>query len=62
MGEKMRRIGLVIAWGVLLAASAGVFLVWYGGGIWLRERFRGGAPPPREPIAQAPAKSEHAGH
>jgi membrane fusion protein, copper/silver efflux system len=58
----MQRIKWVVAWAVLAAASAGIFLVWYGGGIRLRERFRGGAPPPREPIAQAPAKSEHAGH
>jgi Cu(I)/Ag(I) efflux system membrane fusion protein len=58
----MQRIKWVVVWAVLAAASAGIFLVWYGGGIRLRERFRGGAPPPREPIAQAPAKSEHAGH
>jgi Cu(I)/Ag(I) efflux system membrane fusion protein len=58
----MQRIKWVVAWAVLVAASAGVFLVWYGGGIRLRERFRGGTPPPRAPIAQAPAKSEHAGH
>ncbi len=57
----MPRIKWVIAWAVLVAASVGIFLVWYGGGIWLRERFRGGTPPPREPVAQAPAKSEHAG-
>ena len=62
MGEKMHRVKWVIAWAVLVAASAGIFLVWYGGGIRLKERFRGGAPPPREPIAQAPAKSDHAGH
>jgi len=62
MGEKMHRVKWGIAWAVLVAASAGVFLVWYGGGIRLRERFRGGTSPPRAPIAQAPAKSEHAGH
>ncbi len=62
MGEKMHRIKWVVAWTVLLVASVGIFLVWYGGGIGLRERFRGGTPPPREPIARAPAKGEHAGH
>jgi Cu(I)/Ag(I) efflux system membrane fusion protein len=62
MGDKMHRVKWGIAWAVLVAASAGIFLVWYGGGIRLKERFRGATPPPREPIAQAPAKSEHAGH
>jgi Cu(I)/Ag(I) efflux system membrane fusion protein len=58
----MQRIKWVVAWAVLVAASAGIFLVWYGGGIRLRERFRGGAPPPREPIAQAPGRGGDAGH
>src|SRR3990172_5038752 len=62
MENKTRRVKWVIAWAVLVAASAGVFFVWYAGGIRLKERSGGGTPPPREPIAQAPAKPESAGH
>ena len=62
MGDKTRRVKWVIAWAVLVAASAGVFFVWYAGGIRLKERSGGGTAPPREPIAQAPAKPESAGH
>src|SRR3972149_3318557 len=62
MENKTRRVKWVIAWAVLVAASAGVFFVWYAGGIRLKERPGGGTPPPLEPMAQAPAKSEHGGH
>src|SRR3990172_8516326 len=62
MKNKTHRVKWVIAWAVLVAASAGVFFVWYAGGIRLKERSGGGTPPPREPIAQAPAKPESAGH
>ncbi len=62
MGIKMNRVKWVIAWAVLVAASAGIFLVWYGGGLRPKERPGGGTPPPREPIAKAPGMGEHAGH
>ncbi len=62
MENKTHRVKWVIAWAVLVAASAGVFFVWYAGGIRLKERSGGGTPPPREPIAQALGKGEHAGH
>ncbi len=62
MENKTPRVKWVIAGAVLVAASAGVFFVWYAGGIRLKERSGGGTPPPREPVAQAPGKGEHAGH
>ncbi|HZY30503.1 MAG TPA: efflux RND transporter periplasmic adaptor subunit, partial [Candidatus Methylomirabilis sp.] len=62
MGHQPHRVKWVIAWGVLVAASVGIFFVWYAGGIRLKERPGGGTAPPREPIAQAPTKPESAGH
>lgn len=60
MRNNTHRGKWVIAWVVLVAASAGVFFVWYAGGMRLRER-GGGLPPPRQPMAQAPDKGEHVG-
>lgn len=59
MRNSTHRGKWVIAWVVLVAASAGIFFVWYAGGMRLRER--GGTPPPRQPVAQAPDKGEHVG-
>ena len=60
MRNNTHRGKWVIAWIVLVAASAGVFFVWYAGGMRLRER-GGGIPPPRQPMAQAQDKGEHVG-
>ena len=60
MRNNTHRGKWVIAGVVLVAASAGVFFVWYAGGMRLRER-GGGLPPPRQPMAQAPDKGEHVG-
>src|SRR5574337_38849 len=51
MEQQPQRVTWVIAWGVLAAASVGIFLVWYAGGVSLKGRPTGGTPPPREPLA-----------
>lgn len=60
MRNNTHRGKWVIAWVVLVAASAGVFFVWYAGGMRLRER--DGTPSPREPIAQVVGKGDQTGH
>jgi Cu(I)/Ag(I) efflux system membrane fusion protein len=62
MGHQPQRVKRVIAWGVLAAASIGIFLVWYAGGMSLKGRPTGETPPPREPLAQSQQQGEHAGH
>jgi len=62
MGEQMGRMRWVIAWSVLVAAFAGIFFLWYAGGMPLKGRSKGDTVPPREPLAQTPATTEHAGH
>src|SRR5574337_1354403 len=61
MEQQPQRVTWVIAWGVLAAASVGIFLVWYAGGVSLKGRPTGGTPPPREPLAQSQQQSERAG-
>ncbi|MBZ0170183.1 PTS cellobiose transporter subunit IIB [Candidatus Methylomirabilis lanthanidiphila] len=58
----MQRTKSIIAWGVLAAASVGIFLVWYAGGMSPKDRSGGDMPPPRAPLAQSQQKGEHTGH
>ncbi|MBZ0161079.1 MAG: efflux RND transporter periplasmic adaptor subunit, partial [bacterium] len=58
----MRRMRWIIAWSVMIVAVGVIFIVWYGGGTRLQERLSDRPPSPREPIAQAVGKEDHAGH
>ncbi|MDE2322884.1 MAG: efflux RND transporter periplasmic adaptor subunit [candidate division NC10 bacterium] len=58
----MRRMRWVIAWSVLIAASAAIVVVWYGGGLRSNAPVVGGSPAPREPITQTVRNEDHAGH
>lgn len=58
----MQKIKWAIAWGVLVAASIGIFVVWYMDGTSLKRRSGGDTPPSREPLAQSQQKEEHAAH
>lgn len=62
MGYQPHRVKWIIAWGVLVAASVGIFLIWYTAGIPLKGRSKGDTLPPREPLAQSQQKGEHTGH
>lgn len=62
MGEQIRRMRWVIAWGVLIVASAAIVIVWYGGGFRSKAPVVGGPSAPREPIAQTLRNGDHAGH
>ncbi|HWQ68482.1 MAG TPA: efflux RND transporter periplasmic adaptor subunit, partial [Patescibacteria group bacterium] len=57
----MQRTRWIIAWSVMIVAVGAIFIVWYGGGTRLQERLSDRPPSPREPIAQAIGKGDHAG-
>ncbi len=62
MGNNMQQGKWIVAWVVLVAASAGIFFVWYGGGTQQREQSGSGTPLLREPLTQVVGTGEHTGH